>query len=415
MKNIKRIISILVVLCLCLSFTACHKKGETAVEVGDLKFDSGYYACVFFYTDAQARSKVQSQLSEAGESTENIDYSKQKIDDKDYADWVKDETIKTIKHIAAYKSLCAKADVKPASDEQVKPYAENYYDSAEETFEKNGISKETYLKYEADTGYADLAYTQVSDENGQSTVLAYVLDMSGLSYEEAYFNYLFGAEGKKAVTEEQLKNELSANYVLADVIDIDFSTMTDEEKTNSTKMLNGYLEELKSGKRTFEEINTEYEASKKTDDGTDGTAETATTETAEQQETATDEQTADGETAEEELKPLDSLAKLIGNKDNDTYSGYVDYFDDISAMKAGEVKIIDKADDAGKILVVKKDVVADPYYLKTYDSMLRHSVADEDFEKEVDDFIDDAYFKEYTHATGNFKIKKIYYPETKSN
>ena len=356
MKNIKRVICIAMALCLLLTLAACHKKNETAIKVGSVKFTSGYYACVPFFTDSQARSKVESELSEKGESTEDIDYYKQKIDGKSFEKWVKEETLNAIKKIAASKLYCKEKDLELGDDAaQLETYAEYYWNQGYSSIlTENGVSKETYIKY-----------------------------MKDLSYEDLYFDKVFGAEGEKAITEEQMQEELSKNYAIADMLDVDFADMDDEEKTAKTEQLNEYLEALKSGKRTFEEIYHEFNGSDESSD-----------------ETSEDDDTD---------KPLDSHATLIGNADTN-YSN--DYFDDIYAMETDEVKIIDKADDAGKILVVKKDVIADPYYLKTYDSTLRHAIADEDFDKLVEEYIKSLTFKEYTSATNRFKVKKIYYPET---
>ena len=111
MKNIKRILAAAISVIMILSFAACHKKNETAVKVGDIKFSSGYYACVLFFTDSQARSKVSEELEEKGDDTTDIDYYKQKIDGKSYTTWVKDETIETIKKIAAAKLLCKQNEI----------------------------------------------------------------------------------------------------------------------------------------------------------------------------------------------------------------------------------------------------------------------------------------------------------------
>ncbi len=355
MKNIKRIFCLVMVLCICVCFTACHKKNETAVKVGSLEFTSGYYACVLFFTDSEARTKVQEELTEKGESTEDINYYKQKIDGKSYEKWVKEETLNTIKKIAASKLYCEskKLDLGETGN-QMKSYAEYYWDQGySAVLIENGVSKETYIQY-----------------------------MTDLSYEDLYFNNIFGADGEKAITEEKLKEELSKNYAIADMIDVDFADMSDEEKGSKTEQLNGYLEELKKGKRTFEEIYREYNGNQQ-----------------EEQENTGEE--------EENSKPLDSHATFIGNSETD-YSN--DYFDEIHAMENGEVKIIDKKDGAGKILVVKKDVLEDPYYLKNYDSMLRHSVADDDFNKLLEEYEKTLEFKEYTSATNRFKVKNIYYP-----
>lgn len=361
MKNIKRLLAVLTVICLVFTFTACHKKGEAAVKVGDLTFSSGYYACAFFFADSEARSKVEEQLKADGEDTTDVDYAKHEIDGKKYADYVKEEALNSIKKIAAAKIYCKNNKLTLGDDEQqVELYAEYYWENGySDVLIKNGVSKETYIEY-----------------------------MKDASYESAYFDNVFGSEGEKAVSEDALKEELSKNYALADMIDVDFTDLDDEEKTAKTEQLNTYLTELSKGKRSFEDIYHEYNG---TEAGADETTESGD----------------DSETA----KPLDDHATLIGNSETSVAN---DYFDEIHAMENGSVKIIDKADDAGKILVLKKDVLADPYYLTNYDSTLRHAIADEDFEKVVEDFLKTLKFTEYTSATGAFTVKKVYYPETTS-
>ena len=355
MKNIKRILAAAITVLMVLSFAACHKKNETAVKVGDIKFSSGYYACVLFFTDSQARSKVESEFEEKGDDTTDIDYYKQKIDGKSYTDWVKDETINTLKKIAAAKLLCKKAEIDDSEAKtQAETYAGYYWDSYgySVVLSENGVSKETFVAY-----------------------------MTDLSYEDLYFDYLFGAEGEKAVSEEQLKEELSKNYALADMLDVDFTDLEDDVKTEKTEQLNIYLEQLKSKKATFEEVYHDYNGEEEEEQTTESSEDT----------------------------PLDSHATLIGNSETNSEN---EYFDDIYAMANGEVKIIDKTDDSGKILVVKKDVMADPYYLKSYDNTLRHAIADEDFKKIIEDYAETLRFKEITSATKAFKVKKIYYPES---
>ena len=356
MKNVKKLFAVVLALGVVLSLAACHKKNETAVKAGSLKFTSGYYACALFFADSAARAKVDEQLKADGKETDDVNYYKQKIDGKSYVDYVKDETLSTIKKIAACKLYCKENKLELGEEaEQMKSYAEYYWENGySAVLTENGVVKETYVAY-----------------------------MTDLSYESLYFDHIFGADGEKAVTEEQLKEELSKKYAIADMIDVDFTSLEDEEKTAKTEQLNGYLDELTKGKRTFEEIYHEYNGD-------------------EHEETQAQE-------GEENTAPLDAHATLIGNADTN-YAN--DYFDEIYAMKTDEVKIIDKADDAGKILVVKKDVIADPYYLKTYDSTLRHAIADDDFEKTVEEYIKKLDFKEYKSATNRFNVKKIYYPET---
>lgn len=356
MKFTKRFTAVLMVVLMVFGFTACHKKNETAVKIGDLKFTSGYYACVLFFTDSQARSKVETKLEEDGKSTDDVNYYKQKIDGKNYVDWVKEETLNTIKKIAAAKLYCKENKLSLGDDaEQMKSYAEYYWTQGySEILPENGVSKETYISY-----------------------------MTDLSYEDLYFNHIFGEDGEKAVSADSLKAELNKNYALADMLDVSLTDLEETEKTTKTEQLEGYLEDLKKGTRTFEEVYHDYNGEEHEDEDT--SAESG------------------------ENKPLDSHATLIGNADTSLAN---DNFDEIYKMETGEVKIIDKADNTGKILVVKKDVLEDPYYLKNYDSTLRHSIADKDFDEIVEKYIKTLKIKEYKSAINRFNVKKIYYPET---
>ena len=92
MKNLKRIIAAALVSVMALSFTACHKKDETAVTVGKVKFTSAYYMCALINADSEAKSKVKESLSDSDSKTD-IDYYSKKVEDKDFVKWVKDTAL----------------------------------------------------------------------------------------------------------------------------------------------------------------------------------------------------------------------------------------------------------------------------------------------------------------------------------
>ena len=110
MKNIKRVFALALVLFMALTVTACHKKDEIAVKIGDVEFTSAYYMCALINADSEAKAKVQEELSE-DESTGDVDYYLKKIDDKDFVSWVEDTAIDYLKEIAAYKTLCKENDL----------------------------------------------------------------------------------------------------------------------------------------------------------------------------------------------------------------------------------------------------------------------------------------------------------------
>ena len=109
----------------------------------------------------------------------------------------------------------------------------------------------------------------------------------------------------------------------------------------------------------------------------------------------------------EELKPLDEHAQILGAKD----TGYDhDKFDEINKMATGEVKLIAKENKAGYILVVKKDIKADPYYRENLDVEVRHLLKDKEFNKDMAEIFKTAKADVNSFAVDRFKVKKIKEP-----
>ena len=123
-------------------------------------------------------------------------------------------------------------------------------------------------------------------------------------------------------------------------------------------------------------------------------------------ETDKDKTEADKE-EEKELEPLDKYAQVLGAKD----TGYDhDHFDTISKMATNEVKLITKDNKAGYILVVKKDIKADPYYLENFDPIVRHLLKDKEFNKDMAEQFKTAKTDISKYAVNRFKVKKIQQP-----
>ncbi len=359
MKSIKKIFAVVLVLCMVLSFAACHEKDEIAVTVGDVEFTSAYYMCALVFADSEAKTKVQENLSE-DESAEDIDYYSKKIDGKKYTDWVKDTALESLKMIAAYKIKCeeAKIDLEDDVKSNAEMYSSYYWSSYgyQSFLEPNGISEATYKKYMLDSYYSN-----------------------------RYFEFVYGKDGEKEIAADKVKEEMYANFEIADMLECSF---TDKEKTevdSLKKQFNTYYEDLKNGKRTFEAVYNEYNKVEKTEK----------------------DESADEDS--EELKPLDEFATIIGSKDTDYAS---DHFETVQKMKKNEVKLVELDDDAGLVILIKKDIKADPYYTENLDIVVRHLIADEEYEKDMKAFAKDLKLEENTYATGQFKVKKIVYPET---
>lgn len=357
MNTLKRILS--AVLCLALMslcLTGCHKKGEIAVVIGDVEFSSGYYACSLVFADTQARSKVEEGLSEE-EAKEEIDYYKQKVEDTDYVEWVENTALETLKKLAAVKALCK-----------------------QDGFELDAETVST-AKSNADYLWKTAGYSALLEANGVSaeTFNQYMID-SYLTSE--YFEHIYGKGGEKEIAADKLLEQMQNNYALVNIIEVSTSSLEDDAKTEKQNQLNSYETALKSGAKTFEEVYLEYNG------------------------ISADEHTHE-EAEEGETQPLDPHATVIGGEDTD-YSS--DYYEDAKAMAAGEIKVITKDDSIA--LVVKKDIVADPYYLENLDIALRNDIAGDDFEDDIKGYGEKLKCDINKSATGQFKVKKLVYPES---
>lgn len=361
MNTLKRIFAI--ALCFLLSLTClagCHQKGEIAVKIGDIEFTAGYYACALVFSDSEARTTVQENLSDEEDAdTSNIDYYKQKIDDTDYVEWVENNALDTLKKVAAVKTLCKEANIEidDETKEQANSYAEYLWDSCgySELLSQNGVSEETFKLYWRD------------------------------SYlKNEYFEYLYSTDGEKEIAADQVSKQLAENYVLVNKIEVSFSSLSDDAMSAKKEQFASYETALRDGSKTFEDVYLEYNEISAEDH--------------------THEEAEDGE-----LQPLDHHATVLGGEDTNYES---DYYETAMAMAVGEVKTVILDDDIGLVLLVKKDISADPYYLENMDTTLRYDISGEDFEADIANYGKELDCDINSYSVKQFKVKKIEYPET---
>lgn len=368
MSLIKKIAAIMLAVMMVMSVAACHPKDEVAVTVDGVEFTSAYYMCALIFADSEARSKVDEKLAEekkddeeTSTSTEKVDYYKQKIDKKKFVDWVEDRAIESLKQIAAYKIKCKEEKVE--LDEETSSYAEQYASYYWSSYgyaallEPNGVSEATYTKYMVDSYYSS-----------------------------AYFEHLYGEGGEKEIAADEVNKALLENFVIANVLDVDTSTMEDDEKTATKGKLDGYVTALTNGSKTFEDVYHEH-------NGTDP----------KEAHPETEEETEEGEA------PIDSHATILGTEDT-AYAS--DNFETAKAMATGEIKLVEKEGGAGYTLLIKQDISADPYYEKSLDLSVRNLLKGDEFEKDMEDYAKDLKTEINDYAVKQFKVKKIEYPET---
>ena len=348
MKNFKKIFAIVLVAVMVLSFCGCHKKGEIAIKIGDVSFTSAYYMCALLEADMDARQQIDTKAK----SDDSIDTSKegyyysQKIDGKKYVTYVKDTALDRLKTLASYKIKAKEAKLKISDEQQstIDTYVSYYWNSYgySALYEPNGVSKDTFAEFFRDSYYSDL-----------------------------YFDYLYGKDGEKAISDDEITAFMNENYVLADVLSEDLSSKEEAEVTAITEQFDEFYSGLKSNKVTFNEV---YETYNKTEEG----------------------------------QKQESYSTVLGSSKTDNAD---ENFDTIKAMAVGEVKLI-KAEDGSKItLVVKKDLSADETQKENLDETIRHNLKGEEFEADIEVFKKTLKVNENKSATKQFNIKKIEYPQ----
>lgn len=358
MKSIKRILSLVLVSVMVLSLSACiHKKNEIAVKVGDEKFTSAYYMCslIYAYTEAQQKVQESDDLTEDEQNgTAEIDYFSKKIDKKDFETWVKDRAIEVIKTNAAYRILCKENKFELTEDQKTQIENNVYqnwdYYGASEYFTANGVGRDTYKEYLSD-GY----------------------------YSELYFEHLYDKEGEKAVKTEDVNKEITDNYILADILEITYADeATDEDKAKDMATLETYASEIKSGKKTFAEI---YKTHNEIED----------------EESTTEED-------EDTLEPVNEYASILGAADTEFAA---DEYDTYKEYEVGVPTVTQNSDSTGVVLVIKRDISKDEYFMDYLDIYARHSLKDEEFEKTISDYIEDLKANTSKYAISQFKVKDI--------
>ncbi len=366
MNLVKRIVALCLVAVMALCVVGCHEKNEVALTVGEVEFTSAYYMCALIHADGDARGLIDEKLAEKNEKegqTEEVDYFKQKIDKMSFEEYVIKTAKDNLKRIAAYKTKCDESKLKleqsvvDGSKQMVEYYWNNY--GYQQIFEPNGVSKATYTAYALDEYYSSL-----------------------------YFGHLYGEKGDREISAEDVKKALNDEFAVANILSTNYDAETTDEQKNAAKtQFDGFANAIKNGTKTFEQVNKEY---------TGATDEQATEQTEENK-----------EEAEPGTTPQDSNAQILGTED----SGYgSEYYDTVKKMAVGEVKVIN-AESGNLVLLVKKDINTDPYYLKTLDMTCRKLLKGDELDEEIVKYAKKLSFDESKFATKQFKVKKIEYPE----
>lgn len=357
MNICKKIAAFVTAAAICFGLVGCHPKNEVALTIGGIDYTSSFYMCALLQADGEAKGKIQEAYQEEDEDADvtDIDYYKEKIDGEKFEDWVKARALELCRTYAYVETICDEKDIKISGEdlETAESYANNYWNAYGYSayYGANGVSYDTFKEFFT---YSSLMQT--------------------------YFLSIYGKEGTEPVAEADVKAALSEKFALANSLTLSLkdesgNALSEEKVAESKTKLEGYKARLDKG----EAFKTIYEE----ENG---------------------EQSADTSTTEEE-KPQDTLAQVFGNEDTESYAS--DYYGDIAALKVGETKIIEDEENAQLLLVLKKDIMADPYYLNNMYDYILNLLKFDAFEEQMQEKSLELEFKENKFATGRFKVKKI--------
>ncbi|MGI6279928.1 MAG: hypothetical protein ACOYJS_05145, partial [Acutalibacteraceae bacterium] len=217
-------------------------------------------------------------------------------------------------------------------------------------FEPNGVSETTYRQYTEDSHYA-----------------------------ENYFLHLYGEGGSKEIASDKVTSTTLEKFILVEILQSSYDQLTDDQKTARKQLMEENAKLINEGQKTFDQAYHEFN-------------------------TSAEEHDHDDDKDSSETKPKYSHANVFGAKDTVYESEYFDKFKDYPVDQA---KVYEMEDGSGCLLVVKRDLKSDKYYMENLDPIVRHLIADEEFDKEIDKFIKTLKVDKNNYALKRLKVKKI--------
>lgn len=376
MNKVKSLAALCLAIIMLFSLAACHPKDEVALTIGDVKITSALYMCALIQADGEARNTIDNN---AAEGVQNIDYFKQQIEGVNYTTWVKNRAEEICKEYAAYEIKFAEAGLTLSQDalSELDFTTEYYWTSAGlgSLYEQNGVSFETYKKF------------------------------STYSYKaREYFLSIYGKDGTDPVPEETLKSTMNDKYVVvnqlyASFTDTDGNALSDEAKAEIKENFESYVDRLNNGE-SFETIYNEYNKTDEDEEEDD----TQDDQNQSEQDTTSQPEEDDQNEDDDSPKPQDEYASILGDSDTRFNS---EIFSDVKEMGAGEVKIIEPSSGSGIYLIVRKDILSDPFYLDYLNIELLTFLKQTEFEDMIKEYTNSLSFDKNNFAVNRFKVKKL--------
>lgn len=405
MKKLLKITAILLAVVLLIPvFAGCHEKDEIAYTIGEHKFTSAMYSCVLYISASEARSKISDYLTAKEQSTEKINYKQYKFDAEgnvsetgtiSYNDHVKTTAVNVLRQYAVLLDYMKAENLKLDDDTNTtaKINAEYYWYAG-----CDYSTYQYYTAYGADISQYFTPYSEFLEPNGVAlSTYEYYLTLD-YTY-DFYFKHLYDEGGAKAVDKATLTEYMTKHYALGDVIslttaDSSGKDLSAEDKAEVKANADAYAQRITNGE-SFADVYKAYEDSLKTEEQKKEESKNA--------ESASDTASTDKTEEEKEYTP-ESYKTLFGDEESTSESNL---FPAVSAMSVGEVKVLEDTEQKCYVVVVRRDITEQDYWLKTLKSSILYALKQDEFNADLDKAGSALTATEDKHATRPFSVEDI--------
>ena len=373
--SLKKAAALTAAAAMALSMAACGKDTSWGAKIDGRTLRAG----LMIYFQSSAVSEAYSYRTDSEANLLDIN-----IEDKPARDWINAKVEEDMREFAAVESKFDELGIvfQDNEEERTSLIVDQWWEYLGEYYENLGISKQSYL---------DAAMNSTK--------------------RSAIFDYYYGENGEKAVSEDEIRNYLKENYVRIKYIQMDLkdgegNILKSDGKAEIKAMAEGYIERAKAGE-SFEKISDEYDdyyaalVAAAQESGTDA-SNGDTTDTSEENVvdlTIGGTDTDGTDTGTEEEAPNYGL---VFSKDATSPAASV--IEKALEMADGEYVYIEDYETA--YIVYKMDLFTDPDYFENNRSNALHTLKDEEFEEMIAGWLSSQNVVINTDAVNRYKLEK---------
>ena len=222
MKRLKSVLALAAALAVLLAFGGCTLNQSTTwiAKSGDTTLPAGVYILNLSNNYSSAVSVLQQMYIEIAESVNPKNLWKNSLDGKSLNDWIGDKTQESVKNYFAilnrFNELGLSFD--EADQALMDQELESYWSEGKESYEKNGISKES-VRLQIESRYRS----------------------------RMIFNSIYGQGGEKEVSDKDLKDYYAENYQNIQYISVSTKDLEGEKLQNRKDLVDQTITRARDG------------------------------------------------------------------------------------------------------------------------------------------------------------------------